>query len=72
MPRPNVFDHYIANGTAIARSALPGGSLSAVLLSPSSNPFGAQTNLRGIYVVDCQNQVFVAELYERFCPPQRY
>jgi hypothetical protein len=56
MPRTTAFDYYIANGTAIARAAILTGTMSRALLSPSSNPYGSQTNLKGIYVIDCQGQ----------------
>ncbi len=46
-----VFDYYIANGTPISYASLS-GDMHDVLLSPSSNPYGA-TNALGIYVVDC-------------------
>lgn len=58
MPTAAAFDYYLANGTAIAISSIPananGARLTQVVLSPASNPFGAETNAEGIYVVDCQ------------------
>lgn len=54
-PASTVFDWYVANGTAISRSSLPGGNVEKCLLSPNSNPYGA-TNPRGIYVIDCAGQ----------------
>ena len=56
MPRANVFDYYIANGTPIAWTSLASGTMSGALLSPSSNPYGTEKNLRGIYVIDCQGR----------------
>ena len=58
MPHEHVFDYYQFNGTWIDVNALPkNGSnkplISAVLLAPNANPFGA-TNPAGIYVIDCQ------------------
>jgi hypothetical protein len=56
VPTASVFDHYIANGTAISLSSLPkvGGkySITDTVLSPANNPFGP-TNPSGIYVIDC-------------------
>lgn len=53
LPDASVFDYYIANGTTIPFSALPGSSIKQCVLSPKSNPFGATTNARGIYVINC-------------------
>lgn len=56
-----VFDWYIANGTAINRSLLPGGDIDKVVLGPNSNPFGTP-NARGIYVIDCAgNQIKIKD-----------
>lgn len=60
MPDPSsAFEYYTTNGTPIAISSLPtnGGvpEITKVLLSPTSNPFGA-TNPQGIYVIDCLGQ----------------
>ena len=60
MPASTAFDYYIANGTPISYSSIPSGIIQNVVLSPSSNPYslvGLITNARGIYVIDCQNQV---------------
>jgi hypothetical protein len=63
MPDANVFQYYIANGTAISINSLPssgGTSVRNVVLSPTSNPFpqptGGPTDPQGIYVIDCQGQ----------------
>lgn len=57
MPTAAAFNYYLANGTAIAISSMPananGARLTQVVLSPTSNPFGAETNAEGIYVIDC-------------------
>ena len=58
MPSDTAFEYYLANGTWIDASVLPSGvlgtkALEEVVLSPSSNPFGTQTNAEGIYVIDC-------------------
>ena len=59
MPDSTVFDYYVANGTAISYSDLPGGSINE-LLSPASNPYGlGETNAEGIYVIDCLGQVIL-------------
>jgi hypothetical protein len=60
MPASTVFDYYIANGTSISYSSISGGIIQNVVLSPASNPYsllGLFTNAKGIYVIDCQNQV---------------
>ncbi len=55
MPDPaTVFDYYVDNGTSIT---VPGYLIENKLLSPTSNPYGP-TDPQGIYVVDCQSQVF--------------
>jgi hypothetical protein len=63
MPDPvTVFDFYIdpSNGTPIAYASLtksgPAKAMQAVVLSPASNPYGAQTNAQGIYSIDCGGQ----------------
>lgn len=58
MPSDTAFEYYLANGTWIDANVLPSGvlgtkALEEVVLSPSSNPFGTQTNPEGIYVIDC-------------------
>lgn len=58
MPRPNWIDFYATHGTEIAINDIPYSGFYRVrdiLLSPSSNPYGA-TNELGIYVIDCKNQ----------------
>lgn len=59
MPASTVFDYYTANGTTIPYSAIPSGSggviFKNILLSPTSNPYGA-TDPNGIYIVNCANQ----------------
>lgn len=56
MPDATVFDYYIANGTAIAYSAIPKvagkTTIEKLVFSPNSNPYGL-TNPNGIYVIDC-------------------
>ena len=62
MPDPNtVYDYYkdIVNGTPIDINTIPDDSgvytISGVVLSPTSNPFGAgATNPEGIYIIDAQ------------------
>ena len=62
MPDANtVYDYYkdIANGTPIDINTIPNSmgtyTISGVVLSPMSNPFGAGvTNPKGIYVIDAQ------------------
>ncbi len=58
MPTSAVFDYYLARGTPIAILSLPsnanGARMDKMGLSPASNPFGAETNAEGIYVIDCQ------------------
>ncbi|MBI3865868.1 MAG: hypothetical protein HY290_28675 [Planctomycetia bacterium] len=57
MPDSTVFDYYTANGTAISVSSLGSpANLQNVVLSPVSNPYGAETNSQGIYVIDCLGQ----------------
>ena len=57
MPDSTVFNYYTANGTSINIASLGSpATLQNVVLSPASNPYGAQTNSQGIYVIDCQNQ----------------
>ncbi|MBN2477585.1 MAG: hypothetical protein JXB62_23460 [Pirellulales bacterium] len=58
MPDPDtVLEYYLANGTVISMASIPTvegvRTISAVLLSPTSNPYGAQINPQGIYVIDC-------------------
>ncbi len=60
LPQEDVFQYYLFNGTWIDVNTLPvdGFSrplISATLLSPQVNPFGAK-NPAGIYVIDCQGQ----------------
>lgn len=56
-----VFASYIAEGTLIDITAIPlsGGvrTISNTLFSPGSNPYGAQKNTKGVYVVECKGQV---------------
>ena len=58
MPNAGVFDYYLAQGTPIAIASLPLDAsgypvIQKTLISPTSNPFGAVTNAKGIYVIDC-------------------
>lgn len=54
MPASTVIDTYAAMGTSIAYSAIPGGIIQNVVISPASNPYVATAlNLKGIYVIDC-------------------
>ncbi len=65
MPSAQVFDYYLANGTAISIQSLPktglvllgtdARELSKTVISPNSNPFGA-TNPEGVYIIDCAGQ----------------
>lgn len=68
MPGANVFDYYLANGTAIPITSLPesGGEreIRTQLLSPGSNPWG-ETNTQGIYVIDCEGQT-INLIWSRF------
>ncbi len=48
----DIFKYYLSIGTAIDYNALPGGSLTKVVLSPARNPYGV-TNASGVYVIDC-------------------
>jgi hypothetical protein len=59
MPGSDVFDYYIANGTAIPLgSLLTSRTISNGVLSPTVNTVGGGTNANGIYVIDCQNNAF--------------
>ena len=46
---------YTTNGTSIVRTSIPSAIIQKVVLSPGSNPYGATTNSKGIYVIDCAN-----------------
>jgi hypothetical protein len=59
MPAATVLDYYLANGTTINYSSIPGGQIDKVLISPASNPYGGGTNAQGIYVVNCNNKELV-------------
>jgi len=67
VPDSTVFDSYLATGTAIDVGALPLNAegyreIRGQVLSPMSNPFGADLNAEGIYVIDCLGQqVVIAE-----------
>ncbi|MGH7130742.1 MAG: hypothetical protein ACREJO_02210 [Phycisphaerales bacterium] len=56
MPGSGAFNYYLANGTSIPVTSLPGTSgartISRVLISPAVNPFSGGTNSQGIYVID--------------------
>ncbi len=58
MPTSAAFDFYLDRGTPIAVYDIPVNAgrarMASVLLSPASNPYGAETNPTGIYVIDCQ------------------
>ena len=58
MPNSAVFDYYLDRGTPISILSMPtnanGALMEKVVLSPWSNPYGAETNPTGIYVIDCQ------------------
>jgi hypothetical protein len=57
LPSASALNYYTAHGTPITYSSFPsGGTIQQCLLSPMSNPFGAQTNTQGIYVIDCAGQ----------------
>lgn len=55
MPDERLIDHYLSLGQRISMASLPaassGRALENILLSPSSNPFGA-TNPYGIYIIE--------------------
>jgi hypothetical protein len=59
MPGAAAFDYYLASGTPINLASIPGGQIADILLSPAVNPYGAQTNPEGIYVVDCMSTTIV-------------
>jgi hypothetical protein len=52
MPDATAFDYYVANGTTISYGSTS-GKIREVVLSPNSNPFNANKNPLGIYVIDC-------------------
>ncbi len=60
MPDAAAFEYYLANGTAISINSIPldveGRVIEDVVISPASNPYGAETNTEGIYVIDCLAQ----------------
>jgi hypothetical protein len=45
-----------AEATRISYNAISGGRIDKQVLSPTINPFGAATNPRGIYLIDCGGQ----------------
>ncbi len=67
MPTSAAFDFYLDRGTPIAVYDIPVSAgrarMASVLLSPASNPYGAETNPTGIYVIDCQG----LDIEIRFC-----
>jgi hypothetical protein len=56
MPSGDAFEYYRDNGTWINVNSISSGTIENVVLGPSSNPFGTQTNAEGIYVIDCGGQ----------------
>jgi hypothetical protein len=57
LPPSNALSYYTTHGTPISYAGLPsGGTIQQCLLSPTSNPFGPQTDPQGIYVIDCGGQ----------------
>jgi hypothetical protein len=56
VPDTSVFDYYLENGTVIDFFSIPSKTIEKVVVSPASNPYGAETNAQGIYVIDCQWQ----------------
>jgi hypothetical protein len=62
LPGSDVFDYYIANGTALPLSALPFKSgtkaLTAGVLTSACNTIGGGVDSNGIYVIDCAGQPF--------------
>lgn len=60
-----VFDYYVANGTYISSASLAscGGQrcMKNALLSPNSNPYSAQINAQGIYIIDCTAQAITID-----------
>jgi hypothetical protein len=62
LPNANALNYYTTHGTPITYASLGGGGkLEKCLLSPSSNPYGAQTNSQGIYVIDCGGQNLIVQ-----------
>jgi hypothetical protein len=55
MPPADIVAQYAALATPILRSALGRNDINRQLLSPTVNPYGANLNARGIYVVDMGN-----------------
>lgn len=55
MPTVAVVSTWAARGTSISRAQLTSNTLSNVILSSTSNPFGA-ADPNGVYVIDCQGQ----------------
>lgn len=51
MPDSSVFTAYKARATTIDFFAIPDGDIQGVILSPNSNPYGAETNPDGIYYI---------------------
>jgi len=61
MPDPNtLFDYYIANGTAISISSVPGDTIKKVVLSATNNPYGP-TNSQGIYFIDTEGHALTIQ-----------
>src|SRR5205823_15057550 len=62
LPGSGVFDYYVANGTSIPLTSLPTWSgtraLNGGVLAPTVNTIAGGTNADGIYVIDCQGQLF--------------
>ena len=52
-PTAAVFNYYTQHGTVISYSSIPGGNIQNVVLSSTSNPYGAATDPNGVYVIDC-------------------
>lgn len=56
LPGSDVFEYYKDNGTWIDIDSIPSYEVKNVVLSPASNPYGAETNAEGIYVIDCEGK----------------
>ncbi len=49
-----VFDYYLSKGTRVNIGSIPLQTISDLVMSPTNNPYGTETNPLGIYVIDCQ------------------
>lgn len=51
----HLYKYYLANGTWIDVSSIPGRTISQATISAASNPYG-EKNPQGIYIIDCGSQ----------------